>query len=208
MIKDIDGVNKLMATLRGDMPQPSNAPYDEDTDLIATISTLEYINAFEFMQINDESYVKYRSRIRYLAALFPEASLNELTNRIHGLLNNKNMDMGKLRLMLQGKHQFDPSKNTNEIRLAIIQSIGRLLANGVSITATAKELGIAYETVENVERYLGILSQYKLRRIDRAVNAVRDNVSIRAFSKSEGISRTLGRNLLNKGKKILQEIGE
>lgn len=203
-----NGYAHLKKVLSGEIPSPSNRPYDEDAPFIDELKTLEYIDPSVFNLDMYDNHMQLRSRIRYLAALFPTASLNELTNRIFGLLNNKNITVEKLRLILAGKKLSDPSQDTHEVRIRIIQGVGRCLKEGMSIRATAREMGLSYDTVAAIEHYVGINKAFKQRQLDRAVNGVRDNVSVRLFAKQENISRTLARTLLTRGKSILIEIGE
>jgi transposase-like protein len=131
-----------------------------------------------------------------------------LAHRIHGLVNNRNISIEDMRLILQGRRLNNPQIRTNEIPIPVIQAIGKSLREGTSLRATAKQLRVSYDTVENIERLLGIRSAFRMKQIDDAVDAVRSNKSIREFSRESGISRSRAQRILSHGRSILQELGE
>ena len=203
-----NGYTQLKKLLNGELPNPSTLPYDNEAEFVDSLNALEYVNIEEFDVDIFDNQLRLRSKIRYLSALFPDKNLNELTERIHSLLNNKNLSVEKLRLILSGKKLSDPSQDTHEVRLRIIQGIGKCLNEGMSLRRTAREMGVSFDTVYAIERYTGIHKAYRLRQADRAVYAVRDGLSVRSFAKKENISRTMARTLLNKGRNVLIELGE
>jgi hypothetical protein len=202
------GLTHLYKIMNGELPSPSQYNYDDEASFITELPQLEYVNVSDFEQDIYTNQMRMRAKIRYLAALFPEADMNSLTTRIHGLLNNSNLELSKLRLIVNGKKLSNPQQDTNEVRIKIIQGIGKCLKDGMSLKATAREMNVSYDTVEAIERYLGIHKAYRLKQSDRAVDAARDSLSIRAFAIKENISRTLARRLLAQGYTILKELGE
>jgi transposase-like protein len=197
-----------MNVITGTTPHPNSLPYDTEAEITEALPVLEYIQPYAFNQVEFSNHQKLRSRIRYLAALFPDADLNDLTHRIHGLINNQNFDVHDIRLILQGRRLNNPSIVTKEVSLPIIQGIGRCLRDGKSLRSTAKDLRVSYDTVEAIEKFLGIRSSRELRLMDDAVNAVRDGLSIRSFAKVAGISKGKAHRMMLKGHLILREIGE
>ena len=111
-------------------------------------------------------------------------------------------------MILQGRKLSDPSQLTNEVSITIIQGIGKCLREGKSLRQTAKDMKVSYDTVESIERYLGIRSKLKLKLIDDAVIAVREGYSIRKFADQSKVSRSTAQRLLNRGVAILKELGE
>jgi len=208
MEKENEGFIKLYKTLAGIYPSTSLLPYDEDAEFIAVLPHLEYLNLTDFDIDTFDNQIKLRSRVRYLAALFPDDNLITLSNKIHGIINNSNLEVDKLRLIIAGKKLSNPSEDTHEIRLRIIQGIGKCLRDGLSMRETAREMSVADDTVKAIETYTGISKAYKSRLMDKAINAVRDGISIRAFAKANNISRTQASNLMSRGHKVLAEIGE
>jgi hypothetical protein len=200
------GHNRLLDVVFGRLPHPHNLPYDEDSEVVDELTKLEVLshNAFS----TDENHQRVRARIRYLAALWPDATLNDLTHRIHALVNNKQFEVDDIRLILQGRRLNDPSKITNEIPLTIIQGIGKCLREGKSLRTTARENRVSYDTVESIERYLGLRSARESKLIDLAVDAVRDKTSVRNFAKQVNVSRSKAHRLLIKGSDVLKELGE
>jgi len=169
---------------------------------------MEYVQPADFAQETMGNHQRLRSRVRYLAALWPEASLNDLTHRIHAVLNNKHFDVDDLRLVLQGRRLNDPSRVTNEVPLTIVQGIGRCLRDGMSLRSTAREMRVSYDTVEAIEKFLGIRAARESKLMDSAVDAVRDGVSIRVFASQAGVSRGKAHRMLTKGQSVLKELGE
>ena len=200
------GIEKLYAVLNGKLPSPSLYDYDEEAKFIEDLTHLEYINVSDFEQDIYTNQMKLRARIRYLAALFPDADNQTLINKISVVLNNKNLDLSKLRLIINGKKLSNPQQDTNEVRIKIIQGIGKCLREGMSLKATAREMKVSYDTVEAIEHYLGISKAYKAKQYDRAVLAAQDNSSVRAFAMRENISRTLARRLLNQAQSVVKEL--
>jgi hypothetical protein len=203
-----NGINRLYDVLTGRIPSTSIANFDEDSDLIDTVSKLEYVDITAFEQDVFENQSNMRSRIRYLAALFPDDNINNLSKKIHTIINNKNLPEHKLRLILLGKKLANPSEDTREIRIRIIQGIGKCLQDGITLRSTAKEMNVSYDTVEAIDRYLGLSKQYRNKLQDKAVNAVRDNQSVRDFARKNNISRTLATTLIKKATTVLKELGE
>jgi lambda repressor-like predicted transcriptional regulator len=207
-MKERNGIDKLYDVLTGKLPLSSIANYDEDSEIIETLAKLEYVNVSDFEQDLFENQSNMRSRIRYLAALFPDDSLITLAKKIGAIINNDNLTEHTLRLILNGKTLADTSKDTNEIRIRIIQGIGKCLQEGMTMRATAKEMNVSYDTVENIEKYVGISKQYKNKLLSKAIDARRDNISIREFSRKNNVSRTYATSLLKKATIVLRELGE
>ena len=200
------GTVKLLNTINGTLPHPSKYPFDEDAEVLDALAELEYTIHASFNA--EDNHQKVRARIRYLSALWPDADLQNLTHKIHGLVNNKQFDVDDIRAILQGRKLNDTSKVTNELPLGIVQGIGKCLKEGKSLRQTSKEMRVSYDSVEAIERYLGIRSAQKLMLIDQAVDAVRDGISIRNFAKQVNVSRSKAHRLLLKGADILKELGE
>lgn len=202
------GLEHLKSVLNGTTPQMSMAPFDEDSEVLSVLSTLEYVNHNDFDSDLYENHRTLRARIRYIAALFPYSDMNQLTQRVHATINNTNFEVSDIRLILQGRKLSDPSQLTNEVSITIIQGIGKCLREGKSLRQTAKDMKVSYDTVESIERYLGIRSKLKLKLIDDAVIAVREGYSIRKFADQSKVSRSTAQRLLNRGVAILKELGE
>jgi transposase-like protein len=169
---------------------------------------LEYVQPTQFDVLDYPNHLRLRTRIRYLAALWPDADVKDLTHRIHGLMNNSQFDTDDVRLILQGRRINDPSRITSEVPLPIIQGIGRCLLNGLSLRSTAREMRVSYDTVEAIEKYLGIRQAREDRILDAAVDAARDSMSTRKFAAQQGVSKSRAHRLISKGHSVLRELGE
>jgi hypothetical protein len=196
----------LVNIVKGNAYAPSNTPISEDAEVKTILTVLEYADPRDLF--SDNNAMRVRSRVRYLAALFPELTGNELVSKIGSIISNSNITQEDLRLILQGRRLNDPSKTTKEISLSIIQGIGRCLRDGMSIRQTAIEMRVAYETVVTIEDYLGIKKARDSKIMDDAVEAARYNSTVRGFAKKWDISRTKAHSLLIKGKNVLKELGE
>jgi hypothetical protein len=131
-----------------------------------------------------------------------------LANRIHAIINNSNFDVADVRLILQGRKIGNPSQQTQEIPITLIQGVGKCLREGKSIKQTSRDMKVSVDLVEGIEDYLGIRSQYRSKQIDDAVIAAREGVSVRNFAKQLDIPRTTAHRLLVRGTEILKELGE
>jgi len=200
------GAQRLLNTLNGKSPAPS-AGLDPDAEIHDDLPVLEYADVSD-LGLDFTNAQRLRSRVRYLAALWPDANLQDLTHRVHGLLNNKHFTVEDLRIILAGRRLTDPTKHTNEVPLTVIQGIGKCLRDGMSLRATARENRVAYDTVEAIEKFLGIRQSRENKIVDAAVDAARDGVSVRSFAKRYDVSRSKAHRLLAKGQSVLKELGE
>jgi transposase-like protein len=201
------GARVLLNTIAGKLPHPHSLPYDKDAAIAEVLPALEFVNPRHF-DIETDNHQRMRARVRYLAALWPDATLQDLTHRIHGLLNNKNLTVEDLRLILQGRRLNDPSSLTREVSLAIIQAIGKALREGSSMRSIARELRVSYDTVCAVEELLGIRSSREDKLVDAAVDAAREGTSVRVFARTYGVSKSRAHRMLVKGQSVLKELGE
>jgi hypothetical protein len=219
----VNGAERLLARINGTLP---DLPIGDDAELLTVLSTLEHTNLREFSAMS-QSVRAARSNIRYLAALWPDASMKELVERIFMLLNNKHLlpedvrdilgavalgskslNQTDINLLLQGRRLEDPTRHTHEVPIQVIQTVGRCLMSGMALRATASAVRCSYDTVARVEALLGLAQAYEDRMMDRAVGAVRRGLSVRTFATSEAISRSAAHRMMVAARKVLIEIGE
>lgn len=221
----MEGFNRLMGTLMAGYPL-YDLPVDlEESELMEVLNELEYINLHVF-ETEASNAQRARAYIRYLSALWPEASIIELGQRIHELLNNRNISfsdvmtilrgerlseraqMDDLRVVLRGGQLGNSQAQTREVPVPMIQGVGKCLATGVNMAETARMMRVSIDTVRAIEKFLGLRSAYKQRLIAAAVDAARDNVSVREFARAHGISKSLSEVMLRQGRSVLVELGE
>lgn len=202
----LDSNTHLLNIINGTGIAPSASPIDDDAEVHSLITELEYSTPRDYDDTTN--HLNIRSRVRYLAALFPTLNDIELADKIHSILNNRNLAVEEVRLILKGRRLNNPQKITNEVPISIIQGIGRCLTEGLSLRAAAREMRVSYDTVEAIERYLGIKAKREANMIDDAVEASRLNESVRTFAQRHRISRSKAHRLLKQGKSVLQELGE
>lgn len=205
---DNKGSMELLKTLAGERMNPSLAPYDEEAEFVKSLNILEYVNPLEFENDTYGSNMRVRSMIRYLICLFPYDSLTVVSKKIHTLLNNKNIQLEDLKIILDARHINNSQERTREVPFIKLQLVGKMLAEGATISSIVNEVGVARETVYSIERYLGIQNAYKMRLVDKAVDAVRDGLSIREFAKKENLSFQIAYKNITKAKSVLEELGE
>jgi predicted transcriptional regulator len=149
-----------------------------------------------------------RSEVRYLAALFPDASLGELTDVIYDIIDNDNITRADLRMMLAGYSMHDASKRLNDTPIEVVQSVGRMLREGRGRTEISRTIRVSEDTVYRIDRFLGLSDAYRARLLDSAIQAVRDGVSTRVWAKQAGLSKSVAGRLMKQGREVLVELGE
>ena len=200
-----DGVRGLIAAIQYGSP-PHVADFDTDSpELIDFLAESAYLTTEDVRDLGSSldggHSRRTKSRIRYLAALFPSSmSLHELTTRIHYVLDNRHLSISEVRDILRG--------GGGDIALEKVQRIGDSLRNGNSIRATADEVGVAIDTVSAIESFLGIAEQRRLKLVDKACDAVRYGVSTRKFAAENGITKSTAHNLIVRARYVLDEIVE
>jgi hypothetical protein len=78
----------------------------------------------------------------------------------------------------------------------------------MSLAETSRIMHVSVDSVRAVENLLGLRSAYLKKLEDRAVDAVRDAVSVRGFASANGITRARAESLLKTGRSVLVELGE
>jgi hypothetical protein len=185
------------------------APYDSESPLAADLAR----RVFEYAQVNEfetgfDAPRSIRSRVRYLAALFPDLSLPTLTKQIAGVVNNSGLSNADVRLVLEGRQLGDPTKRTREVPIQKLQVVGSCLRKGDSKADAARTAGVSLDTVEAVDAYLGITEQRHQSLVAAAVNAVEDGLSVRKFSNKVGVPSSSAHRLLVKARSVLRELGQ
>lgn len=197
----------------------------EESELLAVLEELESFDMHVFEK-DGSSVQRMRANVRYLAALWPEATTIELGHRIHSLINNRNISFSDvmtiirgerlsetaqlqdLRVVLSGGKITNPQEKTNEVPVPIIQGVGRCLREGMSLAETGRVMHVSVDTVRSIENLLGLRAAYEQRLIDSAIDAARDQVSVRVFATQHNISRGKAEVLLKRGRSVLVELGE
>lgn len=198
---DKDTIRQLLTIGRANLPYASDAPVRED------LAILGYTDLHQF-SLDDGTPRSKRSKIRYLAALFPNLNVDSLAGVIHGVLSNPELSLSDIRLIVDGRRLNDASKRTAEVDILRIQKVGEMLASGANHLASARAAGVSVDTVENIDEYLGLSERYEERLMDLSVVAVRDNWSVRQLAGHSGMSRSRAHRYLIRARKVLVEIGE
>lgn len=223
--RNVENVLRFRKVLMGKLSLRT-LPIDlEESELLEVLEELESFDMHVFEKAGS-SVQRMRANIRYLAALWPEATTIELAHRIHALINNRNISfsdimtiirgerlsetaqMQDLRVVLSGGKVGNAQEKTNEVPVPIIQGVGRCLKEGMSLAETSRVMHISVDTVRAIENLLGIRSAYTKRLIDSAVDAAREQVSVRTFAGRHNISKGRAEALLRQGRSVLVELGE
>jgi len=166
-----------------------------------------------------------------LAALFPETvGVDQLSQKIYRLLDdsgvgaagvvcifrgrlvNKSTQLSDLRAILTGhaivmKQRTGIQKHTVRGGFTVEQMriIGRMLPSNIPMTQIAKAAGCGRDLVIETERVLQIRSAFREAMWQSAVEAVAAGVSIRAFAKQHGITKSRSERMLNRAKCLHME---
>ena len=222
---NMEGMTRFCKVLSGGVII-SGLPVDlEESELLEVLEELESIDIHVFDPSSSNAQ-RARSYIRYLAALWPDATLAELGDRIHSLLNNRSLSFADVMTMLRGERLSDRAQmadlravlagvslgnsqaRTREVPLVVIQSIGKCLRQGISQRETARQVRCSIDTVRSIDKYLGLRNGYLNRMNDAATAAVREGVSIRGFAAHWGLTKGSAENFMNKARLVLVELGE
>ena len=199
-----DGTEKLINTLvNGSV---NNGTFDADNEELATfLEEAAYLTTDDLSDLGDQfeglaAGRRSRARLRYLAALMPTRSLHELANAIHYVIDNDNLSISDVRDVLRG--------GKRDVPITKIQQIGSLLAAGTSLRQTAKDAGVSYDTVERIESFIGIAEARRLKLVDFACDAVREQWSVRSFAAKAGIPKSTAHVFMGRARDVLVELGE
>jgi hypothetical protein len=146
--------------------------------------------------------------VRYLAALFPNLALPQLAERLHAVIDNKDLSLSDVRTILDGRRLDDPSKRTAEVSIESIQKVGGLLASGTARLKAARDAGLSIDTVETIDEYLGLTQRVEDKLMDLAVCGAREGWSVGTLAKASGMSRSRAHRYLVRARSVLVEIGE
>ena len=181
---------------------PSNATFDEDAPVADDLAN----GGFSWQGSLTVSAA--RSRIRYLAALFPDKSFQDLCLTIGAVLADaRDLTASDVRMILAGR-DLGTGARTDEVDIERIQQVGKLLREGRDKKGTAVIAGVSRDTVQAIDWYLGITEALRQQRIARACDLVRDQVSTRKSAVVLGVSKSEAHRLLRRAKSVLAEIGE
>lgn len=197
----INGYRRLeRALLRG--IHTSTLPYDEEAPIASDLAE------GRFSWEGEMTTSAARSRIRYLAGLFPEASFEELVAHITGVLADaRDLTESDVRFILAGR-RLDNGQRTDEVEVERIQQAGKLLREGRPKTQIAKLAGVSRDTVQAIDWYLGVTEALRQKRIETACDCVRDEVTVRQAAKRLGVSKSEAHRLMRDARSVLVEIGE
>lgn len=136
-----------------------------------------------------------RKRIRYIAALWPDANERELPNKIFHALG-KQVRESDIRMILQARRLNNPTSFLNELPIATIQSIGRMLFAGYKRQTVWKKLDIDRDAVLSIDRYLNITEMARQNRLEYVKEHVKGTPSARQIAKELGVSRYAAKVLI------------
>ena len=182
-------------------------PYASDAPVREELSRLGRVDLRTFEHADGTPRSK-RAQIRYLAAMLPDLNLVKLAEPIHAIIDNKELSVADLRIILDGRQLNDASKKTGEVPIGAIQTIGRVLADGGTLLAAAREAKVSVDTVVAIDEYLGLTERHEERLMDTAVSAVREGWSVRQLAKLSGMSKSRAHRYLSRARAVLVEIGE
>jgi transposase-like protein len=166
-------------------------------------------NALSYTDFHSaESVEMRRCHVRYLAALFPKASLLDLTDVIYDVLDNSHITRQDLRLILAGYSLSDASRRLQDTPIEVVQKVGEMLSEGSTTAEIARTIRVSEDTVYRIDRFLGLSDAWRQRKVAEAADAVRDGLSVRAFGRKAGVSKSTAHRLMQQARGVLVELGE
>jgi transposase-like protein len=176
----------------------SDAPFREDLRA----------GVFAYTDLHSEPQDVARTKLRYLAALFPDVRLHELATILHGVVDNSQMSLQDVRLILEGRALGNPQVRLRETPVETIQSVGRLLMKGHSLVSVSRMLRVSIDTVKRISHYCGILEARENALLDAALLAVGEGESVRKFAARKGLPRSTAGKLMKRARQVLVEMEE
>jgi hypothetical protein len=130
-----------------------------------------------------------RSRVRYLAALYPDLALVPLARAVRAHVQHP-ITEADLRLVLQARAVYNPSHHTSSIALEAIQAVGTILKRGGGLAAAARASGLSIDTVREIDRVCGIRQARRRQIRDAILEARAGGASLRAAARAVGVPLT------------------
>jgi len=184
-------------------------PYDPEAPVVEELQRLGYVDLRSLADtFEGDASRSSRARLRYLAALLPDLDRRRLAEAITGIIANRNLTPGDIRLILDGRSLANPSQRTREVPIEAVQTIGRMLVRGETHVETARAARVSVNTVEAIDGFLGLSQSYQDRLMDDAVNGVREGWSVRQLARTSNISKSQAHRLMVRAREVLVEIGE
>ena len=184
-----------------------SVPYSEDAPMVEDLAVLSRLDLSTIVD-EDGSNRSGRAKIRYLAALFPDAALPQLAENVSAVIDNRHLSLSDMRLILDGRSLADPSRATREVPLQAIQTVGAMLRDGASIVDAADAAGVGRATVRAIDQFLGLTRRAADRQLEAAIDLVREGAPSRAIARALGVSQTTALRLQRRAVEVLTELGE
>jgi hypothetical protein len=182
--------------------------HSSDAPFVGDLEELKKVDLRQFEQADASTVRAYRSRMRYLAALYPELGLIPLAEKVHRMVNNRELSLADVRAILDGRRLTSTSERTSEVPLTAIQIVGKTLSDGGSLRDAARNAHVSVDTVEAIEELCGLARRFEDRLMDLAVISVREGWSVRRFAALSGMSRSRAHRYQVRARRVLAEIGE
>lgn len=199
----------MLDLLKHRMANPGALPYDEEAPVARELETLGYVDLRKVASsIEDDYGVRLRAHIRYIAALLPHLDKRVLAEALHSIINNRAITLSDMRLIIDGRALYDPSRRTNEVPIERIQTVGRVLMNGGTKAAAAVAAGVNPDTVDAIDNFLGMTRAYDDKILSSAIDALREGWSVRRFADSLGLSKSTAHRVYVRARGVLAELGE
>ena len=188
---------------------PGALPFDEEAPVGEDLKKMGYLDLRQVVStLDEESGLRLRAHIRYLAALLPNIDRKTLASALHAVIGNRSISISDVRVVLDGRSLADPTKRTNEPPIERIQTVGRMLSSGSTKRETASAAGVSIDLVESIDNYLGLTQALDDKLMTYAVIAVREGVSVRKFGDQNQLSKSTAHRYLQRARAVLVELGE
>lgn len=147
-----------------------------------------------------------RSEVRFIAALFPKASLSELSELVFDILDSDRLTRQDVRLILAGYSLHDASKRLNDTPIEVVQKVGEMLSDGCSQAEVARTIRVSEDTVYRIDRFLGLSDAWRMRKVQEAGHALEDGLSVREFGRRAGLSKSTAHRMMQEARRVRAEL--
>lgn len=187
----------------------SSVTYDMDAPVVDEVRRLSYLDLYQFRDHFEGDWSRSsRTKLRYLAALFPDESLNQLAQTVHAVLGNMSVSVADVRMILAGRSLADASKVVDVVPVEALQAVGRVLIAGGSVARASRAGRVSIDLVYAIDSFLGLSQRAADVQLDAVIDAVREGMSVRQVAARLNVPKSTAHRLMVKAREVLVELGE
>jgi hypothetical protein len=180
--------------------------------VLHTCEDLRTRNAYEFEDGNNQAL---RRHLRILAAMFGTGPIHTRLYAVLDFIQNPGLydtPGKKSRTKYEQEHIAELlglyGKFTNETSVEQWDGFIRLVGQGISPTSAAQAAGIPERSAMDADREYGFSVRYKDDLLADAIDAVRENVTVRQWAEKRKFTFNKAQRVMSEARGILRELGE